>query len=124
MAKLYLDVYKRQEGEEEQYHPRVVNFNSVSTEYLAAEIHRARTVSYTHLLLVIFVYLTIQGRRMKNYCSVKVVTNIFHPVSYTHLLGWLGKVHHNGYMRTAVFASLFIYPLVFVTRHPSSGALT
>ena len=25
-----------EEGEEEQYHPRVVNFNSVSTEYLAA----------------------------------------------------------------------------------------
>jgi hypothetical protein len=32
-----------EEGEEEQYHPRVVNFNSVSTEYLAAEIHRATT---------------------------------------------------------------------------------
>ena len=32
-----------EKGEEQQYHPRVVNFNSVSTEYLAAEIHRATT---------------------------------------------------------------------------------
>ena len=28
-----------EEGEEEQYHPRVVNFNSVSTEYLACLLY-------------------------------------------------------------------------------------
>ena len=40
-----------EEGEEEQYHPRVVNFNSVSTEYLAAEIHRATTFGYFQVTL-------------------------------------------------------------------------
>ena len=26
------------------------------------------------------IYIKVQGRRIKNYCSVKVVTNIFHPI--------------------------------------------
>ena len=31
-------------------------------------------------LLAFIVPIGIQGRRIKNYCSVKVVTNIFHPI--------------------------------------------
>ena len=36
------------------------------------------TILYFILIIVVFCYK--QGRRIKNYCSVKVVTNIFHPI--------------------------------------------
>ena len=37
------------------------------------------------------------------------------------VLGRLGEIHDDGYMWTAVFTSLFIYPLFFVTCHPGTG---
>jgi hypothetical protein len=87
----YKNPQPEKEGEEPSYHPRVVNFQHVTTQRLAKEIHMATTFGKAEVEAMLMELSRCMGNHLREGERVHLGSGIFKshckpPNPYTHLL--------------------------------------